>query len=147
MNQTVLDRECLKLAAQCQAASPARLKHELLALTDLCNEVQISAANRQIILREFPFPPGWNRRTATVMYRLPPTYAQEQPDAYLEEDLRYHGERPMIMLRGDLPGYSKHCIHHFADEWRPHHTIVTMMKMIKQSFRYPNKKDPWKNYR
>lgn len=57
-----------------------------------------------VTLEVVPFPQGWAPRTGAIVYDLPETYPQEQPDAYLPEQMRYKGSKPLIMLRSGPDG-------------------------------------------
>lgn len=124
-----------------------RVLRESRALTDICQSVSYDLNEGHVALEMIPFPRGWAPRTGAIVYDLPDTYPQEQPDAYLPQQMRYNGSKPLIMLRSGPDGWAKHCIHDFSDKWVPErHTMVTMTRMIKKSLEHPNERDPWQNY-
>jgi hypothetical protein len=118
---------------------------EVDALEDVCPSVAHDLDQQFVALEMVPFPAGWHPDTGAIVYDLPDTYPQEQPDAYLPDNMRFEGERPLIMLRAGPPGWSKHCIHNFRDKWVPeYHSLLTMTRMIKESLKHPNESNPWK---
>lgn len=121
-----------------------RVKREIRTLREVCPAVTDDLDQAFVALEMWPFPPGWQPRTGAIVYDLPDTYPQEQPIAYLPDEMRYNGTRPMIMLRAGPDGWSKHCIHDLSDNWVPErHSLITMTRMIKESLKYPNDQDPW----
>ena len=122
-----------------------RIKREIRALAEICPSVTWDLEDEGIVaLEQWLFPPGWQPRTSAIVYDLPDTYPQEQPDAYIPEEMQYNGSRPLIMLRAGSDGWSKYCIHDLSDNWVPeHHSLITMTRMIKESLKHPNSQDPW----
>ena len=121
-----------------------RVNQEIHTLREVCPAVTDDPDQAFVALEMWPFPPGWQPRTGAIVYDLPDTYPQEQPIAYLPDEMRYNGTRPMIMLRAGPDGWSKLCIHDLSDNWVPErHSLITMTRMIKESLKYPNDQDPW----
>lgn len=122
-----------------------RVMQEIRALEDVSPSITYDLDQGFVALEMWPFPRGWQPRTGAIVYDLPDTYPQGQPDAYIPDEMRFEGDRPRIMLRAGPPGWSKHCIHDLEDEWVPErHSMITMTRMIKESFKHPNDSDPWK---
>ena len=122
-----------------------RVKQEIRALKAAFPSVVYDLDQGFVALEMFPFPPGWQPRTGAIVYNLPDSYPQRQPDAYLPEEMEYRSRRPMIMLDFGPEGWSKHCIHDLSDTWVPdQHSMITMTRLIEKSLEYPNSQDPWK---
>lgn len=120
-----------------------RVKVELWALKDICQEVRYDLTEGWIELHGIPFPRGWQPRNGALRLELPATYPGGQPKAFLPEDMRYQGSRPMIMLRSGPPGWRKHCIHRL-DLDAEYDTLVSLTRLIETSLRQPNSNDPFK---
>lgn len=121
-----------------------RVKREILALREVCQVVDYDLDSREVILRKIWFPDGWKPRYGDIQFKLGRNYPANQPAAYMSEDLLYNGEVPHIKLNSGPDGWNKHCIHDMADEWVPdRHSMVSMLKLMRKSFRYPNQRQPW----
>ena len=121
-----------------------RVEREIHTLKKVSPSVTPDLDEQFVALEMWPFPPGWEPRTGAIVYVLPDTYPQEQPTAYLPDEMRYNGSRPSIMLRAGPDGWSKYCIHDLSDSWVPErHSLITMTRMINESLKYPDDEDPW----
>ena len=121
-----------------------RVKREINALRQINPRISYDLNQGIVALEAWLFPAGWNPDTGVVLFDLPNNYPQSQPDVYIPSDMRFKGRRPMIMLLADKPGWSKHCIHNLRGRWDPnYHGMVTMLRMVKESFRRPNQSNPW----
>lgn len=122
-----------------------RVKIELQALAGICDDIRWDLDAGWIELHDLPFPPGWQPPTGAIRFELPETYPGGQPKAFLPEDMRYEGERPMIMLTSGPSGWQKHCIHRL--ELNPeYHTLVSMARLVETSLKQPNNADPLKQF-
>lgn len=125
----------------------ARVEKEFEALAETFSSAALDLDEGVIVIQDFRWPDGWNRQVAPLIFDLPATYPAQQPAVYFQSDMRYRGERPKIMLKSKKPGFAKHCIRNFSDEWVPaRHTVITIAEMVKKSLEHPNSSDPWKNY-
>lgn len=119
-----------------------RLMTEISTLADLCEAVDYDFTAGQVVLHGYPLPDGWNRETSRIWFDLEETYPAEQPDVYVPEGLRYHGQRPRIMMKTGPGEWNKYCIHRLHD-WEPRrHTLVTLTRMIDTSLENPDSKNP-----
>lgn len=122
-----------------------RVLLEIEALEKLTPSVRYNLRQRFVVLELWRFPQGWKPSTGAIVFKLPRTYPREQPTAYIPDHMRYNGKKPIIMLRSTEPGLAKHCIHNLRRKWVPeHHSMITMVRMMKESFKHPNSQDPWK---
>lgn len=92
---------------------------------------------------QLKLPSGWNESEAWVWVDLPETYPQSQPEVYISDELRYHGEEPRTMLDCQRDGWARYCIH--GIEWNSdRHTTNTIIRLLATSLKAPNKRRPVK---
>lgn len=122
-----------------------RVLKEAEALNDVCNNAFYDRDEQFVALEGFPMPRGWDPSRTAIIFDLPETYPGGQPDVYFPKEQEYRGTSPMIKLdhRGP-PGWSEHCINDMDDNLVPEfHSLVTFLRLINESFKKPNKRNPW----
>jgi ubiquitin-protein ligase len=123
----------------------SRLKTEIKNLpNNVCTDIHSDLEHGYVGLEGFAFPEGWEPRKARIVFDVPEEYPNKQPLVYLREEMRYHGEKPEIMMNRGPDGWSRHCIHKLHD-WNPNrHTLVTILRMVHSSLKSLNSSNPLK---
>jgi hypothetical protein len=120
-------------------------KEEIRKLKEFWPHVNYDLNAGLVTVERWPLPDGWNKDTTTILFELPPDFPNSQPAVYIPSHLRFNGKMARIQLASKRRGWNQHCIRQLRHVWNPdRHGMISMLKLIKQSFRRPNTQDPWK---
>lgn len=120
------------------------LKEDIDELQNFWPHVNFDINAGLVTVEKWPLPDGWNKDTTTILFEIPPDFPNSQPAVYIPSHLKFNGKKSKIQLLSKRRGWHQHCILNLRHVWKPkRHGLISMLKLIKQSFRRPNTSDPW----
>lgn len=124
-----------------------RLRADLTALqnTSLWGDAQRVETDgiRGILLRNFPYPDGWQPERDAVLLEIPDAYPRQRPDLYVPKHMRYTaGPVTRVRRGGSTDHFWKWCIADLPWEGRGH-DLGAFVASIRDSLENPDSRVPY----